>query len=217
MHSGVSRVCCEACRPQATERKVKSSDVCELDECCNLIKPSFERKRFCRPSHNNLDWGRKERAAGRSAYRWSEGAKRRSQARRALKAGVQVGARFTSRQIFERDGWVCYLCTGPVNPDLRHPDPLSASLEHVIPLSAGGEHSEANCRLAHLTCNLRKGACRPGDDRVSDWRSPRPVDRKPRSRRPARQVRPGIIGRPLPPNLTRIFEEAMEMRRAAGL
>lgn len=35
---------------------------------------------------------------------------------------------------------------------------MSVSLDHVVPLSQGGAHDPANVQLAHLTCNVRKGA-----------------------------------------------------------
>jgi 5-methylcytosine-specific restriction endonuclease McrA len=35
---------------------------------------------------------------------------------------------------------------------------MSPTLDHVVPLVAGGLHDPANVRLAHLTCNSRKGA-----------------------------------------------------------
>ncbi len=61
-------------------------------------------------------------------------------------------------RVFERDGWVCQLCGETVNPDLRWPDPMSPSLDHVVPIARGGTHEYANVQLAHLVCNLRKGA-----------------------------------------------------------
>lgn len=65
---------------------------------------------------------------------------------------------FTDIEIFERDGWVCQLCNEPVDPTLKWPDPLSKSLDHIVPLSVGGHHLRSNCQLAHVTCNVRKGA-----------------------------------------------------------
>ena len=61
-------------------------------------------------------------------------------------------------EIFERDGWVCQLCDAPVDRLLSYPDPGSASLDHIMPLSRGGHHVRSNVQLAHLFCNLSKGA-----------------------------------------------------------
>lgn len=59
--------------------------------------------------------------------------------------------------VFERDGWTCGICDGPVDRDVKAPDPMAPSLDHVTPLSLGGEHSYNNTRLAHLGCNIRRG------------------------------------------------------------
>lgn len=83
-------------------------------------------------------------------------------ARRARKAGARVES-FTPVEIFERDGWVCGICDEPVDRTKVYPDPNSSSLDHIRPLSLGGEHSRANTRLAHLSCDKRRGAAR-GED-----------------------------------------------------
>jgi 5-methylcytosine-specific restriction endonuclease McrA len=61
-------------------------------------------------------------------------------------------------EIYERDGWVCKLCQHPVDKGLSWPHTESASLDHVVPLSRGGDHVRANVQLAHLGCNIAKGA-----------------------------------------------------------
>jgi hypothetical protein len=73
-----------------------------------------------------------------------------------LRAG-RAGERVRRQVVAERDAWVCWLCDAPVDPALRHPNPLSASLDHVQPLSRGGTDTYENTRLAHLTCNIRRG------------------------------------------------------------
>lgn len=78
----------------------------------------------------------------------------RGHRRRAVKSG----ARFTRREVLDRDGWVCQLCETQIDPDLSHPHPMSATLDHVIPVSRGGEHSLENAQAAHRICNMRKWA-----------------------------------------------------------
>lgn len=72
---------------------------------------------------------------------------------------TEVGWEPISRaSVFERDGWLCHLCGGPVNRKARPPyDPMAPTLDHVIPLSKGGPHAMANLRTAHFICNSRKG------------------------------------------------------------
>lgn len=54
--------------------------------------------------------------------------------------------------ILERDGMVCHIC----GRDIAELGELH--MDHVIPLARGGEHSMANVKPAHSTCNLRKHA-----------------------------------------------------------
>ena len=61
-------------------------------------------------------------------------------------------------EVFVEDGWICQICGDAVDEGRSHPDPFSASLDHTVPLAAGGRHTRANVQLAHLQCNIRKGA-----------------------------------------------------------
>lgn len=79
------------------------------------------------------------------------------QARRARLADA-LDEVFPPVEVYERDGWVCGICGEPVDANLKHPNPLSPSLDHIVPLALGGRHSRANTQLAHLVCNVRKGA-----------------------------------------------------------
>lgn len=68
--------------------------------------------------------------------------------------------RFSRKEIGERDGWMCGICSSPIDPAARWPDHMSASLDHIVPLSHGGPHTRANSRIAHWICNVRRGASR---------------------------------------------------------
>jgi 5-methylcytosine-specific restriction endonuclease McrA len=57
-----------------------------------------------------------------------------------------------------RDADTCRICGEPIDFTRRPPDPRAATIDHVIALSKGGAHSYANTQLAHLRCNLAKGA-----------------------------------------------------------
>lgn len=52
----------------------------------------------------------------------------------------------------------CGICDGPMDGDLKRPDPMSKSVDHIVPLSRGGTHTQDNLQWTHLRCNLRKGA-----------------------------------------------------------
>lgn len=63
---------------------------------------------------------------------------------------------YFDREIFERDGWMCWLCNEPVDPSLSRKDRRGATIDHVIPLSRGGSDEADNVRLAHWGCNNEK-------------------------------------------------------------
>lgn len=58
--------------------------------------------------------------------------------------------------IAERDGFICHLCNEPVDMSLSRRSHFGATLDHVIPISKGGLDTEANVKLAHWICNVRK-------------------------------------------------------------
>ena len=59
--------------------------------------------------------------------------------------------------IAKRDKYKCHICRKRVNMNLEHNDKYSPTMDHLIPISLGGDHSYANIRLAHRTCNSSKG------------------------------------------------------------
>lgn len=62
--------------------------------------------------------------------------------------------------IYERDGWICQLCFGPVDPSLSPSDEWAATLDHILCQSWTDEpdHSPSNLRLAHRWCNSVRGS-----------------------------------------------------------
>lgn len=53
-------------------------------------------------------------------------------------------------RVIDRDGLVCGICQGAVDPDDVH-------LDHVQPFSKGGPTTFANLRVTHSLCNIRRG------------------------------------------------------------
>lgn len=58
--------------------------------------------------------------------------------------------------VYNRDGWICYLCGLPVDPSVSTQSKLGATIDHVIPVNAGGSDEIGNLRLAHRGCNSSK-------------------------------------------------------------
>lgn len=77
--------------------------------------------------------------------------------RRARKMAATV-EQFEELEIFDRDGWRCYICDRPVSRDLPADHPMRAVLEHVVSLARGGAHSRGNTKCACFRCNAMKGA-----------------------------------------------------------
>lgn len=73
---------------------------------------------------------------------------------RARARGAEIIEAVDPAVIAERDGGACYLCGEPVSRGQS--GRWDATLDHVTPISKGGEHSYANVRLAHRSCNSRK-------------------------------------------------------------
>lgn len=87
-------------------------------------------------------------------------------ARRRLRERPPVEVEpFTKHDVGERDGWICGLCGERVDPTLEAwvdgtwvQELRSASIDHVTPLALGGAHTLDNVQIAHLECNVDKGA-----------------------------------------------------------
>ncbi len=104
-----------------------------------------DRRHVCSPECRKLLVGHT------GSYSWANDA-----AWRARRLGCTEVDVFEATQVFERDGWTCYLCNRPVGleVDIFHPD--SPTVDHVVPLTKGGAHALHNVRCAHLGCNSRK-------------------------------------------------------------
>lgn len=55
------------------------------------------------------------------------------------------------QKVIERDGYVCGLCDGDV-------DPTDVHIDHIRPWSKGGPHALGNLQVTHSRRNIAKGA-----------------------------------------------------------
>lgn len=125
--------------------------VCALPECGSDFQPVKSGQRTCCEAHGKKLWNREHPEP------WNDRKRDNYHRRRALKAQTATGRPVVLADIRERDNNRCHLCRDKVSAK-PYPHPLSASLDHVIPLSRGGIHDPDNVRLAHLRCNVEKGA-----------------------------------------------------------
>jgi hypothetical protein len=63
-------------------------------------------------------------------------------------------------EIGERDGWRCWLCDQPVDPEMSVNDPRGPSIDAVTTTKKAkkGKVGPPEERLAHRDCNTKKGA-----------------------------------------------------------
>ena len=83
-------------------------------------------------------------------------------AQAARSRGAIVVEIFDPYEIFERDGWRCWICRGAV--DRQHAGIRGRgepTLDHIVPCKFGGAHSRENVRLAHRDCNVRRDRAAP--------------------------------------------------------
>lgn len=66
-------------------------------------------------------------------------------------------------EVGESDGWRCWLCDEPVDPEMSVNDPRGPSVDGVTTRakSKGRASGPVKERLAHRSCNTRKGAVAP--------------------------------------------------------
>jgi 5-methylcytosine-specific restriction endonuclease McrA len=121
----------------------KRCRVCDRQFVPNTVTATLQRycSKRCQEKNHRLK---------RTLYLNNWGRNREQQERAAT-----VG-KFGPIDVFERDGWNCWLCGHPTDRTQVHPQPMAPTVDHVIPISKGGEHSMANCRCAHSTCNVKK-------------------------------------------------------------
>lgn len=75
-------------------------------------------------------------------------------ARQLRQLATESGPTIRRQEVFERDGYVCYLCGEPIVEKRGMDGP---SIDHVVPIVGGGTHTLDNVRTTHLRCNLIKG------------------------------------------------------------
>jgi hypothetical protein len=63
--------------------------------------------------------------------------------------------------VAERDGWRCWLCDEPVDPQMSVNDPRGPSVDAVTTKAKSKAKGVTEERLAHRACNTRKGAVAP--------------------------------------------------------
>lgn len=128
-------VLCRACRPATAQRPIDMSWTCgSCGKACTRKPVRGQRPKYCSAQCQ-------ERAAGHR--------------RRARLAGAFVED-VSRSDVFEADGYRCYLCGRMTDKTKSVPHPKAPTIDHVLPLNKGGTHERANCRTACFRCNVKK-------------------------------------------------------------
>lgn len=127
-------------------RKPRLQVAFQFCECGQILQQGYRKCEACR------------RERDREAWRIND-IKRRANTKR-----VERDKDITLGKLFERDKGVCYLCgnkcdwndgawiNGAFIVGRNYP-----TIDHVVALANGGSHTWENIRLAHLSCNSKKG------------------------------------------------------------
>lgn len=82
------------------------------------------------------------------------------QRKHVRRRGLRLQGVVSTQEIYLRDGGICGLCQGHVEPDFegtRKGLPGAPVIDHILPVSKGGKHERSNLQLAHWRCNTIKG------------------------------------------------------------
>lgn len=137
------RHCTNTCRDAARQHYVlhRAPDRCHIPQCRQCASPiPLRRSGYTSVVSLCVKCSNANRAKGRGKMRLPDG--------RVI----------TPDDIAARDGWACHLCGRDINPHAHRNAAEGATLDHVIPMVLGGQHVLGNLRLAHRSCNSRKGA-----------------------------------------------------------
>src|ERR1700712_5316221 len=64
-------------------------------------------------------------------------------------------------EVGEREHWRCWLCDEPVDPNKSVNDARGPSIDNINAAGKNGKSKPGDERLAHRSCNTRKGAVKP--------------------------------------------------------
>lgn len=145
-----ARFCADRCRlkvhARAVQEKRRNSDPRPCRWCDAVFVPEYGSFRI---AYCTVECRAKAKRKVRSGS---------THRRRAAKFGCDYEP-VSKREVFERDGWRCYLCGRDTPKELSGTkEPNAPELDHVVPLAHGGPHAYANVKCSCRECNRRKGA-----------------------------------------------------------
>lgn len=163
-----------ACGAPLVKTSSQPKRVCEKCQLDNQLKqreqrPGYGLCQICgKPKPRPLNAGMKYCAACSDDLRRARNRRKNVKRRAARLRGRAIESEpFTTREIAERDNWICHLCKRKVTKrELPKGHPRSATIDHLIPVSADGDDVRANVALAHWSCNSARSDRGPAQLRL---------------------------------------------------
>jgi 5-methylcytosine-specific restriction endonuclease McrA len=133
---------------------------------CNRVfdLPDYRRRVYCSRACGVASATARDRlrsAERRRKKRSTPQGRAKHQASNRLRAerikALTVGPRFTNKQVYERDGWICAKCGVTCTPYRDGFKSTAATIDHIIPICKDGPHSFENCRTMCWQCNSAQG------------------------------------------------------------
>lgn len=146
------RYCSEQCRKDAAKARARTWYHTNPDRVAEHPSRQPARKAARNAAHYAANRDEQIARTGQYARENPDRVGAWHSARYARTRGAPEAELFTLDEIYARDHGICYLCHQEC-PRNR------ASMDHVIPVSPPhhGSHTRANVKLAHRSCNTRKG------------------------------------------------------------
>ncbi len=133
------------------------------------LRPGYGLCQICsQPKPQPLNGGGRYCSACSDDLRRARNRRKNVKRRAARIRGREIESEpFTTREIAERDNWICHLCKRKVTKrELPKGHPRSATIDHLIPVSADGDDVRANVALAHWSCNSARSDRGPAQLRL---------------------------------------------------
>ena len=144
-NSAKVRAAAKAYRIANPERVAAGKVKCAAENAA-LIKGRQQARYYADVEQSRAD-KRAQYAASPEIY------KAHARKRKARLRGAAVREVVHLKILYERDGGRCRICLKPCGYGV-------ASIDHIVPIAHGGNHSYQNTQLAHLYCNISRGAGR---------------------------------------------------------
>lgn len=141
---GVKRKYCDDCNLRRMEKACR--------DCGVVVGKNSQRCDSCRACAATEARKRSRKSPSARA------SKARSKALRRARKRIATVECFDPYEIFNRDGWRCYICGIETPKRLRGTlDERAPELDHINPIALGGQHSRQNTACCCRKCNAAKG------------------------------------------------------------